>query len=98
MTSVQLQHIIEQSLQLSPQEQLQLAERMIAAAKNALPVQASQPQIAEGEHWGQNLVRLLEELGPIEMMYPEIEDPVEWVKRIRQDDADRLKPYWDGDK
>lgn len=95
MTSVQLQHIIEQGLQLSPQEQLQLAERMIAAAKNALP---GDPPVAinEGEHWGEKLLQRLNEVGPIDLIHPEIEDPVEWVKQIRRDQERNLD--WGDDK
>jgi len=41
---------------------------------------------------------MLEQMDAIEFVDPEIEDPVEWVKAQRQKEADRLKPYWDGDK
>ncbi|MFZ4814844.1 MAG: hypothetical protein ACOYL5_09925 [Phototrophicaceae bacterium] len=46
------------------------------------------------EHWGQSLNRLFDELPPIEWVDPEIDDPVEWVKRQRQKEADRLSTYW----
>ena len=38
------------------------------------------------EHWGKELNRLMDEIGPIEMLYPEIEDPVEWVKHLRAEE------------
>jgi len=60
------------------------------------PAEAAPP--GEEEHWGKSLVRLLDELGPLEFVDPEITDPVEWVKAQRQKEADRLKPYWDGKK
>ena len=34
---------------------------------------------------GPEIVALLEEIGPIETLYPEITDPVEWVEQIRRD-------------
>ncbi len=47
---------------------------------------------------GAEIAVMLMEMDPIELVDPEIEDPVEWVKVQRQKEADRLKPYWDGDK
>jgi hypothetical protein len=47
-------------------------------------------------HWGQSLNRLMDEIGPIEMKYPEIEDPVAWVKRLRSDQ--RRRRLGNGDK
>lgn len=49
------------------------------------------------EPWGQSVVRLLESFGPIDMAFPEIDDPVAWVKAVRQQEADRLRPYWEGE-
>jgi hypothetical protein len=42
----------------------------------------SEPTRTEG-HWGQNLLRLLNEMPPIELAHPEIEDAVEWVQTMR---------------
>lgn len=44
--------------------------------------------------WGQNIVRLIESMPPIEMTHPEIEDPVEWVKQIREDERRRRLGDW----
>lgn len=69
--------ILEQIRALSREErELLLAEiQMMQSA----PAQPAEPQ----EHWGQALNRLMDEIGPIELKYPEIEDPVEWVKHLR---------------
>jgi YgiT-type zinc finger domain-containing protein len=37
------------------------------------------------ERWGQKLVRMIDQIGPIDLIYPEIEDATEWVKQIRRD-------------
>jgi hypothetical protein len=83
MAAVELRSVIELALQLSPRERLQLVERMVASVEKTLPTEDTVP--ASSEHWGQNLVRLLEELGPVDLVHPEIEDPVEWVKQIRRE-------------
>ncbi|GEM_PF-734899 len=46
---------------------------------------------------GAEIVAKLETMEPIEFVDPEIEDPVEWVKAQRKKEADRLKPYWNGE-
>lgn len=60
-----------------------------------------EPQVTSSgestEHWGQNLLRLLDEIGPIEMAYPEIEDPVEWVKTMRREERQRRLGDWGED-
>jgi hypothetical protein len=85
--------IMEQAQTLSPQERKELVKLLV----DSLDVGKPDSDEVE-EHWGQSLVRLLHELGPIEMANPEIEDPVEWVQEQRRKDAQRLKPYWDGEK
>jgi hypothetical protein len=95
--TTQLEEVLTLALRLSPGERLRLVERVVSSVERdieAPPANEQQPE----EHWGQGLVRLLQELGPIEMVNPEIEDPVEWVQEQRRKDAERLKPYWDGEK
>jgi hypothetical protein len=70
------------ALKLSPKERIQLIERVAVSIERDMEVPPSteeQPQ----EHWGKALNQLMDEIGPIEMKYPEIEDPVEWVKHLR---------------
>jgi hypothetical protein len=47
---------------------------------------------------GQEIAAMLEQMEPIELVDPEITDPVEWVKAQRRKDSDRLKPFWTGEK
>jgi hypothetical protein len=85
-----LAEILEQAKTLSPQERKELAKLLIDTLDTP-----SQPEAAEPEaHWGQTLLRLLDEVGPIDLIYPEIEDPVEWVKQIRRDQQQRRLGDW----
>lgn len=82
---------------LAPKERLQLAKEVVSSVEpyvDAAPV-AAQPQ--EG-HWGQNLLRLLDEIGPIDLIHPEIEDPVEWVKQIRREQDQKRLGDWGMDE
>lgn len=57
-------------------------------------MQAEQETTKPEEHWGQNLLRLLDELPPVELAHPEIEDPVEWVETIRREARQRRMDIW----
>jgi len=82
--------IMKQAQELSLQERKELAKLLIDS------LEVGEPRLNEsGEHWGQSLNRLLDELGPIDFVDAEVEDPVAWVKIQRQKEADRLKTYWD---
>lgn len=70
--------LIEQAKQLTPADRQVLIDSL-----KALEPEPAQP--FDGDHWGKSLNALLDEVGPIEMKYPEIEDPVEWVKQLRAD-------------
>ncbi len=77
--------ILEQARRLNRQDRKELAKRLIDLLDAPQVPQPPQPQ----EHWGEALSRLVEEIGPIELKYPEIEDPVEWVKKLRADERRR---------
>jgi len=92
-----LEEALALALKLAPRERLQLIEQVASSVEHEIETAHSidnQPQ----EHWGRNLLRLLDELGPIEMKYPEIEDPVEWVKQIRHDEKKRRLGDWGEDE
>lgn len=81
--------ILEQAKALSLEERKELTKQLIdsfGASKNTEEKNES--------HWGKNLLKLLDEVGPIELIYPEVEDPVEWVKQIRDDDRRRRLGDW----
>ncbi|MEP6984085.1 MAG: hypothetical protein ABI970_00705 [Chloroflexota bacterium] len=85
------------ALKLSPKERIQLIERVASSVEREIepvPVHAEQPE----EPWGQSLVNLIKSLDLSEWEAMDIDDPVEWVKELRQQEEDRLKPYWDGEK
>ncbi len=92
-----ISEILEQAKALSPQERKELAKRLIDLLDEPA-VPAGLPLAAPAEHWGENLLRLLEAIGTIEMLHPEIEDPVEWVKRIRQEQQQKRLGDWGGDE
>jgi hypothetical protein len=74
-----LSEILEQVKTLRPQERKELAKLLIDMLDAPQQIESAESE----EHWGQALNRLMDDMGPIEMLYPEIEDPVEWVKHLR---------------
>jgi hypothetical protein len=50
----------------------------------------------EEKHWGQELLKLLDSLDMSDWTALGIEDPIEWVKAVRQPDLSRLDAYWNG--
>jgi hypothetical protein len=86
--------ILEQVMALSIEERKELAKRLIDVMDAPAPV----PTTESGEHWGKNLIRLLDEIGPIELIHPEIEDPVEWVNKIREEQRRRRLGDWGEDE
>jgi hypothetical protein len=50
----------------------------------------------EEKHWGQQLLKLLDSLDMNGWDALAINDPVEWVKAVRQRDLSRLESYWNG--
>jgi hypothetical protein len=85
--------IMKQAQALSPKERKELVKMLV----DSLDVEPSAP-VEPTEHWGQNLLRLLDEIGPIDLIYPEIEDPVEWVKQIRRDQQQKRLGSLDQDE
>ena len=82
--------IMEQARTLSAQERKELVKRLV----DTLDVPPEQQSAEPEEHWGKSLNQLLDEIGPIEMLYPEIEDPVEWLKHLRAEQRRRRLGDW----
>lgn len=82
-----LAEILEQAKQLSADERQELAQRLL----DTLDVPSSDPA-GRTEQWGHSLNQLLDELDPIELHYPDIDDPVAWVARLR---AERRQQRFD---
>jgi hypothetical protein len=92
-TTTSLEEALALALKLAPRERLQLIERVASSVEREIeivPFGEEQPE----EHWGKALNLLMDEIGPIEMKYPEIEDPVEWVKHLRAEERRRRLGDW----
>ena len=86
---VQLDEALELALKLSAKERVQLIERLAMSIEREIEDGESSAKPIT-EHWGKNLLSLVDELGPIELVHPEIDDPTEWVRQIRREqEADR---------
>jgi polyhydroxyalkanoate synthesis regulator phasin len=81
-----LADIVAQAKALSVQERKELVKELIDTFDE--PTE-SRPRKSSAE-----IAEMLESMGPIELVDPQIEDPVEWVKAQRQKRKDQLKPYW----
>jgi uncharacterized tellurite resistance protein B-like protein len=90
MDTMTINEILEQVKTLSPQERKELAKMLIDMMDAPQQVEAAESE----EHWGKNLLQLLDEVGPVDLIYPEIEDPVEWVKQIRRDQQQKRLGDW----
>jgi hypothetical protein len=82
--------ILEQAKALSLEERRELAQLLLDMLDVPQPSSVDTP----GEHWGKTLNRMMDEIGPIEMLYPEIEDPVEWVQHLRAEQRRRRLGDW----
>lgn len=81
--------IMKQAQTLSPQERKELAMLLIDSLEVERPV-STEPD----EHWGQNLNRLLDSLDMSDWENLDIDDPVEWVKKLRAEELKRRLGDW----
>jgi len=91
MTVIEL---LQQAKALSAQERKELVVKLVETLD---VVEAPTAQPVE-EHWGRQMIALMDSMEPIELADPEITDPVEWVKAQRRKGHERLRPYWTGEK
>jgi hypothetical protein len=89
--AVLFDELVSLALRLSAVDRLKLVERVITSVERELEVPPSNQ--AKG-HWGQALNQLLDELGPIQLADPEIDDPVEWVKAQREKQRQQRLGDW----
>jgi hypothetical protein len=82
--------VLEQAKALKPSERKELVKLLIDTLYSP-PEQQSEGPV---EHWGKSLNQLLDTIGPIELMYPEIEDPVEWVEHLRAEQRRHRLGNW----
>ena len=88
-----LEEAISLALSLSAVDRLKLVERIVSSVEHELEVPLHDDVHPE-EHWGQALNRLLDEVGPIELVDPAIEDPAEWVKTQREKERKQRLGDW----
>ncbi len=86
--------LLEQAKALSPAECKELTKQLIDMIDLPTTSPANEPE----EHWGISLNKLLNEIGPIELKYPEIEDSVEWVKHLRAEQHRHRLGDWGNDE
>src|SRR4051812_20557554 len=91
--AARLEDALSLALSLSPVDRLKLVERIVSSVERELEVPHSDDDQHQ-EHWGQSLNRLLDEIGPIDLVDPEIEDPVEWVKAQREKERKHRLGDW----
>lgn len=90
--------ILEQAKTLTRDERKELAKLLIDSLDEpAVGAIGADTPTEDSIHWGQNLLRLLDEIGPIELVHPEIEDPVEWVQQIRKEQRQKRLGDWGDD-
>ena len=92
--AVRLEDALSLALSLSPKDRLKLVEQVVSSVENEFESLPSGEAQAE-EHWGHTLNHLLDELGPIDLVDAEIEDPVEWVKTQREKQQRQRLGDWD---
>ena len=85
--------ILEQVQALSAEERKELAEHLMAMIDISVAHNLQNNDANQDTHWGQSLNELLNESDPI-LMYPEIEDPVEWVQHMREEERKRRLGDW----
>jgi hypothetical protein len=82
--------IMEQAKTLSTQERKELVKLLIDILDVPLEQKSNEP----AGHWGKSLNQLFDQFEPIQMLYPEIEDPVEWVNHLRAEQHNRRLSDW----
>ena len=83
--------ILEQAKALSLQERKELTKLLVDTLDIEITITSDE---LHREHWGQSLKQLMDEVGSIELLYPEIEDPTEWVKHLRSESRKRRLGEW----
>src|SRR5258706_14026559 len=91
--AVHLEEALSLALSLSRVDRLKLVEQVISSVERELEVPSFADEQPE-EHWGQALNHLLDELGPIDLVDPAIEDSVEWVKAQREKQREQRLGDW----
>jgi len=82
--------IMQQAQALTATERKELVKLLVDSLDSPPEQKPDEPE----KHWGKDIVRLMDEIGPIELAHPEIEDPVEWVRQIRREESQKRLGNW----
>jgi hypothetical protein len=82
--------IMAQARTLSVRERKELMKLLVDTLDLPLEQKSDEPS----EHWGKSLHRLFDQFGPIEMLYPEIEEPIEWCNTYALSSASSSGTLW----
>jgi hypothetical protein len=89
MTDSTFDQALEIALSLSPRERLQLIERVASSVEQEI-----EPSLEVGKHWGEALVSLVESLDLLDWEAMDINDPLEWVRRQREEEEQHRLGDW----
>lgn len=89
---IQLEEALTLALRLSPKQRIQLIERIASSVESE--IEPDSTGASSDTHWGRNLVHLIDEIGPIELVHPEIEGATEWVQTMRRESRQRRLGDW----
>lgn len=84
-----LEEVLAVALKLPPRVRMQLIEHVASSVERDIAALAN-----DGDHWGQELVALIDRLDVSDWQSLEINDPVEWVKQIQRQNTTRLFTHW----
>lgn len=83
-----VKEVFEQAKALSPEERRELLKMLVDTF-------TTEQQPEQTRKTGAEIVAMIEALeAPIEMKYPEIEDPVAWVRHLRAEERRRRLGDW----
>jgi hypothetical protein len=90
----QMEEALALALRLPPGDRLRLVEHVVASVGRDINLAAPSDEPRSEEHWGKRLVQLVEELDFTNWTDIDTDDPVEWVRRVRKDQAARRGLDW----
>jgi hypothetical protein len=95
-----LKQILVLAQHLTPAEKVQFMQQILAELSTSLAQPAPQQVTVDenGETWGQRVARQLELMDYSEWNAPEFDDPVEWLRRQREEDARARNLNWGSDE
>ena len=96
--TTQMEEALALALQLPLSDRLRLVERVVASVGQDIASASPVDEPGAEEHWGRHLVQLLKELDFTDWTDINTDDAVEWVRRVRQDQAARRRLDWGADE